>query len=163
MMRSSNRNSPSLARLARLRETRGLARGGGKVAVAQAAASALAQDEALAVLRKVGDQLALGLRAGSSRRRIVFSRERSTSIARPLAAVRNNGRWLELARKPARVVIGLGFARLPRRPAFRGQSPHQRAAGNLDDEVLAGVAVHAFAQAELAVLARSGAADSTGR
>ncbi len=53
-----------VARLARLREPRGLARGGGKVAVAQAAASALAQDETLAVFRQVGDQLSVSRGAG---------------------------------------------------------------------------------------------------
>ena len=38
------------------------------------------------------------------------------------------------------------------RGAFRGASPYERAAGNFDDEVLAGMAVHAIAHAESAVL-----------
>ena len=88
-----------VARLARLGEARGLARGGGEVAVAQAAASAFAQDEALAVLGQVGDQLAFGLRAGGNRSASPSARERSISTARPLAGMRNKGRWLELARQ----------------------------------------------------------------
>ena len=50
-----------LARLARLRETRRLARRGGKIPVAQAAASAFAKHELLAVFSEIGDQFALCL------------------------------------------------------------------------------------------------------
>ena len=38
------------------------------------------------------------------------------------------------------------------RGAFRGASPYERAAGHFDDDVLAGVTVHAIAHAESAVL-----------
>ena len=48
-----------LARLARLRETRCLARGRRKIPVAQSAAPALAKHELLSVFREIGDQLAL--------------------------------------------------------------------------------------------------------
>ena len=49
-----------VARLARLRETRRLARGGGEIAIAQSAASAFAQNKLLPVLREVGDEFAFG-------------------------------------------------------------------------------------------------------
>ena len=52
------------ARFARLRETRRLARRGGKIAVAQTAAPALAQHELLPVFGEVGDQFALSRFAG---------------------------------------------------------------------------------------------------
>ena len=51
-----------VARLARLRETRRLARGGGEIAIAQSAATAFAQNELLPVLRQVGDEFAFGLK-----------------------------------------------------------------------------------------------------
>ncbi len=49
-----------LARLTRLREPRCLARGGGKVPVAQSAAPAFAQHELLAVFGEIGNQFPLG-------------------------------------------------------------------------------------------------------
>ena len=53
-----------VARLARLRETRRLARGGGEVAIAQSAASAFAQNKLLSVFGEVGDQFAFGSNGG---------------------------------------------------------------------------------------------------
>src|ERR1700722_15024077 len=48
------------SRFPRLRETGCLSPGGGKIAIAQAAASSLAQDELLAVFSQIGHQLLLG-------------------------------------------------------------------------------------------------------
>src|ERR1051326_7848783 len=56
---------PLLACFARLRETRGLARGGGEIAIAQAAPAALAQDKPLAVFREILHQLAMWLWRGA--------------------------------------------------------------------------------------------------
>ena len=78
------------ARLARLRETRRLARGGGEIAIAQTAAPAFAQNKLLAVFGEVGDQFAFCRFAGGMSP--APSLLKSISCASAPLALRINGR-----------------------------------------------------------------------
>ncbi len=144
-----------VARLAWLRESRRLARGGGEIAIAQSAASAFAQNKLLPVLREVGDEFAFGgndgkfFRVRVLLRQINFQRANAGRAAqqRTFARARaEHGIFIFLLGFIFIVVIGIFFHRFCRRRI----SPHERAAGNFDDQVFSRVAVHALAHARVA-------------
>ncbi len=94
-----------VARLARLRESRRLARGGGEIAIAQSAAPAFAQNKLLPVLRKVGDEFAFdGIRHGRFTGVVVLAQ---INHLRPHAAGAVDQRPLARARAEHRIFVFL--------------------------------------------------------
>ena len=133
------------ARLARLGEARRLPARGGKIAVAQSAAAAFAQDELLAVLRQIGHQFPFrgaALRGflfqvnfhGPFRAGVTDDRAAGWKLARSVAAS---------SLVPASAAGGSAAVHAAK-PACR--------TGTFTDQILARRAVHALAQSRLAVL-----------
>jgi hypothetical protein len=144
---------------ARLGEARGLSRRSCEIAIPQASAATLAQYELLAVLRQVNNQVtAFGSRGCLFR---VFAREVNLHGATaggsaefgPAAGTGLDGGFLILISFYRPAAAGDSRGPLVIRFALPGfQLPHKSSAGNFDDQIFAGTAIHAVAHAELAVL-----------
>ncbi len=158
-----------LAGFAGLGKAGGLADGVGEVAVSESAAAAFAEDESLAVFGQVGDQLTIVLVAmgvaviGGE---VDFEGFGGTGVADDRAVVvggeeKGAGGWVGTVGGILGGIVGCGGRGVGGWGAdgggvggWRGgfEAPDESAAGDFDDEVLAGVAVHALAHAELAML-----------
>jgi hypothetical protein len=137
------------SRFTRLRKTRRLSDGRGKIPVAQSSPASFAKDKLLAVLGEVRDEFT-PLMQMPGLRRIGFIGQVNFHRARPAGVSDDRtsaGGQLERARGGFRAA----FLLLLRIGLFL-HSPHQGPARHFDQEIFSRMAVHAFAHARLAGL-----------